>query len=493
MKKTAIVHPFFFSIFPVLFYISYNLNETYLSEITLVLLLTLTLPILLFFTSKLVYKESTKAGIIASLTLIMFFSFGHIFGTVRNLQILHMRIIIFFGMIIILFSCAYLIKKSKKNFNELTKTLNRISILLVLISILNIGIHLYRTLDAIKKNNDKELLLNPTEASPSKRDIYYIILDTYARNNTLKQTFGFDNTKLTDSLTKKGFYISNKSRSNFAITYLSIASSLNMQCINDINENEATEALYYKSKVVTFLKSESYKFILLYSGMGLTSYNKYADITFKSRTFLNIFKYNLLNTTILEPLIAKLINLENIKRSIILNSIYNLAEIPKIEGPKFILAHILCPHEPFIFGPNGESVQQNVNESISKQKEQYINQLIFLNKKISEVIDTILSKSKVTPIIILQGDHGTCTSFPNTKDWSNPTDNNLKERMRIFNAYLLPDGGDKLLYDSITPVNSFRLIFNYYFKTHYPLLNDQSYFSTYVQPYNFINVTEKVR
>jgi len=192
-------------------------------------------------------------------------------------------------------------------------------------------------------------------------------------------------------------------------------------------------------------------------------------------------------------LITKLVNIENIKRNIILNSIYNLAEIPKIKGPKFILAHILCPHEPFVFGQNGESVQQGINDSISKQKEQYINQLIFLNKKITEVVDIILSKSKVTPIIILQGDHGTCTSFPNTNEWSNPTDINLKERLSIFNAYLLPDGGNKLLYDSITPVNSFRLIFNYYFKTHYPLLNDQSYFSTYVQPYKFINVTEKVK
>ena len=64
--------------------------------------------------------------------------------------------------------------------------------------------------------------------------------------------------------------------------------------------------------------------------------------------------------------------------------------------------------------------------------------------------------------------------------------------MRIFNAYRLPPDGNKLLYDSITPVNSFRLIFNYYFGTDYELLSDRSYRSGgYEDPYRkFIDVTE---
>lgn len=69
----------------------------------------------------------------------------------------------------------------------------------------------------------------------------------------------------------------------------------------------------------------------------------------------------------------------------------------------------------------------------------------------------------------------------------------LKERMIIFNAYYLPRGGNELLYNSITPVNIFRLIFNFYFSMNYKLLKDQSYFSSYEFPYKFVDVTDKVK
>jgi hypothetical protein len=43
----------------------------------------------------------------------------------------------------------------------------------------------------------------------------------------------------------------------------------------------------------------------------------------------------------------------------------------------------------------------------------------------------------------------------------------------IMNAYYLPDGGSELLYDSISPVNSFRVILNRYFGMNMDLLDDR--------------------
>jgi hypothetical protein len=74
-----------------------------------------------------------------------------------------------------------------------------------------------------------------------------------------------------------------------------------------------------------------------------------------------------------------------------------------------------------------------------------------------------------------------------------PNEIQLGEKMTIFNAYYLPQGGSELLYDSITPVNSFRVIFSHYFNAGYTLLSDEVYFSPYHQPYKFINVTDKVK
>jgi len=74
------------------------------------------------------------------------------------------------------------------------------------------------------------------------------------------------------------------------------------------------------------------------------------------------------------------------------------------------------------------------------------------------ILPGLIANSKVHPIIIIQGDHGTkLDHFP------------------ILNAYYLPGAGKEKLYPTISPVNSFRLIFDTYFGAHYDLLPDVSY------------------
>jgi hypothetical protein len=50
--------------------------------------------------------------------------------------------------------------------------------------------------------------------------------------------------------------------------------------------------------------------------------------------------------------------------------------------------------------------------------------------------------------------------------------------MKILNAYFLPGEGAAGLYPSITPVNTFRLIFDVYFGADLELLEDVSDHST---------------
>ena len=63
-----------------------------------------------------------------------------------------------------------------------------------------------------------------------------------------------------------------------------------------------------------------------------------------------------------------------------------------------------------------------------------------------------------------------------------------------MNAYLLPGGGDETLHQSITPVNTFRLILDYYFGATYELLEDRSYYCDWKNaPYEFADVTDIVQ
>ncbi|MCJ7436030.1 MAG: hypothetical protein MUO77_21340, partial [Anaerolineales bacterium] len=75
---------------------------------------------------------------------------------------------------------------------------------------------------------------------------------------------------------------------------------------------------------------------------------------------------------------------------------------------------------------------------------------------------------------ILQGDHG---------PWLQPK----AERLWIFNAYYFP-GHKDVLYPTISPVNTFRLVFNTYFGGKYDMLEDISYFSPVPKLYEFSEV-----
>ena len=56
--------------------------------------------------------------------------------------------------------------------------------------------------------------------------------------------------------------------------------------------------------------------------------------------------------------------------------------------------------------------------------------------------------------------------------------------MKNLNAYYMP-GANILPYPTITPVNSFRMIFNDYFGQDLPLLEDVSFYSSYDDPFSY--------
>jgi hypothetical protein len=160
------------------------------------------------------------------------------------------------------------------------------------------------------------------------------------------------------------------------------------------------------------------------------------------------------------------------------NFVFNsIDDITKMPEPTYSYIHLISPHPPFVFDPNGNPTyppdfwnDQRMYPSNLYQKG-YVNQLQHLNVKMLEAIDTILANSKVPPIIIIEGDHG---------PWLQPND----KRMWNLTAIYFPDHKDKL-YSTITPVNIFRLVFDTYFGGKYEKLNDISYFSPVPNLYKF--------
>jgi hypothetical protein len=128
----------------------------------------------------------------------------------------------------------------------------------------------------------------------------------------------------------------------------------------------------------------------------------------------------------------------------------------------------VVPHLPYTFGPNGEvPAFQGKDATYEEVAAAYVDQVKFVNREILNVIDRLIEDSHIPPVIIIQGDHGPLPDL---------TEDPLR-RLPILNAYYLPGvQTDQILYSSISPVNSFRVVLNSYFGQNLPLLEDQSYF-----------------
>ena len=371
-------------------------------------------------------------------------------------------------------------------------------IMLVIMSAYNI-VSFHRSNVYSLPNN--ELPENNVYASENELpDIFYIIVDGYGRQDILNELYDFDNSEFIDSLEQRGFYVAQKSMSNYCQTTLSLASSLNLDYINNLVQDLDEDSLN-RHPVIDLIKNNRVMNKFEKMGYYRTSFfTPYSPVNIKEvenyqrRTFpLNEFSHFIINKTML-PLFLRDVQYDFYRKDI-LHIINNLSGSMHNSKPNFVYAHIIPPHPPFVFDGEGEPLSVNRNFSFADgshwpgEREAYINSYIkhvkFINSQILEVIDDILTQS-ARPIIIIQSDHGPGSGL----DWADPLKTDFTERLSILNAYYFFDSDYEQLHHEITPVNTFRVIFNQFFNADFELLKDESYFSTWRYPYKFIEVKD---
>lgn len=336
-------------------------------------------------------------------------------------------------------------------------------------------------------------------------DIYYIVLDGYARDDVLKDIYHVDNSEFLSFLEQKGFYVARDARANYKRTSLALSSSLNFDFLDQLAADSGMDAIAepHLSTVIannrTFhqLRCLGYKIVSFETGFYYTHIPT-ADVVY-SQENPSSFESLLIGNSLLSIWMRN--QQYNWHREGILFTLSKLPEITGSNSPKFVFAHILSPHPPFVFGPDGAQYNPQseftLNEHIglrsvtseSEYIQRYGDQVSYLSKLVRSAIQGILDNSVQPPIIIVQGDHGPALHYDD--NLLEKTD--LMERFSILNAYYLPGvQEEKTLYSKITPVNTFRIIFNSYFDTKYPLLEDRSFFSPDSNIFEFIDITNKI-
>lgn len=529
MKKRIIIHPLLFVLYPILALYVHNINELEPTVVFAPVLIALTITLFLWLIVSFIFRDSQKAGIFTSCFLLLLFSYGHVvkllgekataFFTVGRGKYLFLSS----GVVFLLLVYILLKKKIKRStVYLLTNLFTIVAIFLFVISIWRIGSYYstsppswQQTPPVKDKEEVKRKISRKEKVGP---DIYYIIFDRYASAQTLKNYFNYDNSEFLNYLEEKGFYVVKDAFANYPITDLSLASSLNMEFLDELASSMGKDSsdfnpLYGKiinHRVWSYLEKRGYTYIHIGSTWEPSSKNWNADINYEfvHPFSLPSFSMKLFETTMFYPLLSKPIKLwgqelikpldyNAISREINLQQLSILTEIPKMGGTKFVFAHVLFPHEPYVFDRDGRIIPTE-EAMTGDRKTYYLNQLIYANKLIKTMVEKLLKSTQGKSIIILQADEGPLTArYKQNHDlfqWQEATVDELRKKLGILNAYYLPGDGKSALYSSITPVNTFRLIFNLYFEDNLPMLPDEIYvMQDKKHPYKYIKVTEKLR
>ena len=441
------------------------------------------------------------AGLTATVIVILFLTYGHVYNYLENLEvggflIGRHRYLVFIWLVLASLAISWVIRKSPK-YSSLTSTLNLISTFLLIMPIGQLAFYQLRTANpqtptAVESQGQKILYHIQKSKAAQLRDVYYIILDAYGRSDILSNSFGYDNSAFLHKLQDLGFYVAECAQSNYSKTDLSLSSSLNMDYVTTLDSALTPEKtdrlplwnLIKDDQVKMMFHDMGYQTIAFETGFEFSHLNNLDVFYSPHRKGFNEFEILYIRTTLASLLddagvLARFhYTPEDRKRELILFDLEKLQEIPLISGPKFVFAHLVIPHQPFVFGPNGELsvIAEKVNKGNTYYTQHdyevgYANQAKFISERIAQVVNNIIKNSAVPPIIIIQGDHG-------------PSHFDQRSRMGILNAYYFPDA-KSALYPRITPVNTFRLLFNTYFGSRLPLLKDISYFSEYPYAYRF--------
>jgi hypothetical protein len=364
------------------------------------------------------------------------------------------------------------------------KYLNLLFVILLITELIHVCVQFSRH---VKPSN----LLLATKPSLSQSftlpSVFVILFDEYAGVESLRETAGYNNTYITDSLKSLGFHLVPNSRSNYDYTILSVASMLN----GDYNESSNKFSIYddrsykssllriYNNNVFPTFKEMGYNIINL-SPIDVRHYSRfYKSISLPGRRELILQPTILDELTELLPLyitrrlpdnalLKKTVTQKTNINYTILDSVLNINSISA--QPVFCYAHIMMPHAIYAKDSMGNiNTSFLINKAPTKEDRQnaYVQYLIHTNKTLLPFFTTLMEKTKGKAIILAISDHGSRDLHTNYNK-SVPFNNLI--------ALYKPDGKYDDWYSGMSNVNLFRILFANLTGKQIPLVGDSLIF-----------------
>ena len=447
----------------------------------------------------LVLRDIRKGAIVASAIVIAYFGFGHVAGFLTGLGLGDAAQLGVWAVVVVV--TFILAARGSARVPQATAGLNVVAIVLVVIAAATI-LPYEITRARQEPVSHAAPVLAGSDAAPG-RDIYFLVFDRYGSADAIERRFDITDNEMYGWLEERGFQVPSNSHANYRATDFSLAATLNMQYLDNLtrdigrtsDDRTPAQEMIREHEVGRFLKSQGYRYYQIGSWFGPTRSVTIADenlaygVASEFETVLN-------DLTIMPAIdrVRGVVSAEPTERDRhregSLFGFRQLRRVATAPGPKFVFAHILLPHDPYVFKADGSPLSE-ADAKAAPEAQLYADHLEFANAQIKEIVGYLLAGPEQTrPIVIIEGDEGPlmCQSL----DCVRNTPEYLRIRLGNLVAMYLP-GVDAVLPDTFTSVNTFRVVFREYFGADLEPLPDRSFtWPDNDHIYDFKDVTDQL-
>lgn len=496
-------HPLLLAAYPVLFLYGQNLGELEPSDLVGPLAAIVLAALAVLLIGAYLVRDGRRAALVVSALAATLLLYGHVAGVLGPLgvrpAILQAAWIGLVGVTVVI-----AVRAGSERLAMVTRGLNVVTAVLVILALVSI-------LPAeMARTNRSVAPAAPIEGTAGfGRDIWYLVFDRYGSARSLDLLYGIDDRPFLDRLHARGFEIATDSHANYLKTALSLAATLNVDYLDDLaaaqDPDSQDHGPIYRHltdhAVGHFLRDRGYRYVHLGSTYDPTETSVLADLNPRIGGPSD-FVDALFDTSAL-PAIARRLRIRTMAPARERHYRFSRFQLDTLDdlvgepGPKFVFAHVLLPHPPYTFASDGTFLTERDDEGRT-DREGYAQQLVYLQARIEALVERLLARPEAErPIIVLQADEG---PYPldyardvTGYDWATATTEDLEIKFGIFNAMYLPGSEAPALSATLSPVNTFRMIFDAYFGADLPLLPDRSFTSAgKYRPYDLADITDRL-
>jgi hypothetical protein len=481
------VLPFLLAIYPSLFHYGNNASIVTLASLESTLLLYSIIAFVLYIVFYFVMRgQSIKAANATFIFLIFFNLYGAFYNYLYNQDVFPVEDYTLLPLILLLalYASWFITKVNGERFWKATVLLLSILIASNLLKIIPVEIAKYKTSSQEKAT---ALAIENTSGNANYPDIYFILFDEFAGFESMRTYWNYQGVdEFSNFLKSKGFFVAEKSRGSSTDTLHQMSQRLNYQEYPFGSEHRETyyEALANNS-AMRYLKSLGYTTVVFdEKKFGYPAIPKMtADYSFEydetsapavTTGMDNLFdEFGILvaeNTMLrafplfynksIDPMFKE-------HQQMIHFTAAKISDLNEIPSPKFVHAHLLLPHYPFMFSENG-----TINDPIYYYNwNHYLDNYKFSINLAEKMVNDILENADPNhpPIIILQSDHGARNILVAARNGVQLENFPEEYKTDILNALYLPGYDTSQLPQDMNPINTFPIIFNHYFNADLPL------------------------